>query len=118
MTGATFILIYKKPADAAATAEALKFFAWAYAKGGKMAEDLDYVPMPAKVVTDSREDVVDRHQGRRRQAAVLADELRTKVPRCARDDSIAVGMTTRLSSRAIARDLESAERMLECPKRH
>ncbi len=52
MTAATWILVYKKPADPAATAEALKFFAWCYAKGGKMAEDLDYVPMPANVVKD------------------------------------------------------------------
>ena len=52
MTAATWILLYKKPQDAAATGEALKFFAWSYAKGGKMAEELDYVPMPAKVVTD------------------------------------------------------------------
>jgi phosphate transport system substrate-binding protein len=52
MTAATWILVYKKPQDAAATAEALKFFAWSYGKGGKMAEDLDYVPMPAKVVRD------------------------------------------------------------------
>ena len=52
MTAATWILLYKKPADAAATGEALKFFAWSYAKGGKMAESLDYVPMPSKVVTD------------------------------------------------------------------
>ena len=28
----------------------LRFFNWAYAKGGKMAEELDYVPMPANVV--------------------------------------------------------------------
>ena len=46
MTAATWILIYKQPQDPAATSEALKFFAWAYAKGGKMAEELDYVPMP------------------------------------------------------------------------
>ena len=52
MTAATWILIYKKPADAAATAEALKFFDWAYRNGGKMAESLDYVPMPANVVKD------------------------------------------------------------------
>jgi phosphate transport system substrate-binding protein len=51
MTAATFILIPKQPQDTAATAEALKFFAWAYAKGAKMAEELDYVPMPSKVVT-------------------------------------------------------------------
>jgi phosphate transport system substrate-binding protein len=52
MTGATWILIYKKPADPAAATEALKFFAWAYAKGGDMAKTLDYVPMPANVVAD------------------------------------------------------------------
>jgi phosphate transport system substrate-binding protein len=51
ISGATFILIHKQPQDPAAAHEALKFFAWAYAKGGKMAEDLDYVPLPAKVVT-------------------------------------------------------------------
>jgi phosphate transport system substrate-binding protein len=51
MTAATFILIHKQPKDPAAAAEALKFFAWAYAKGQKMAEELDYVPMPAAVVT-------------------------------------------------------------------
>ncbi len=50
ISGATFILIHKQPQDPAAAGEALKFFAWAYAKGGKMAEDLDYVPLPAKVV--------------------------------------------------------------------
>ena len=51
IAGATFILIHKQPKEPAAAAEALKFFAWGYAKGGKMAEELDYVPMPAAVVT-------------------------------------------------------------------
>jgi phosphate transport system substrate-binding protein len=51
IAGATFILIHKKPQKPADAAEALKFFAWAYTKGGKMAEELDYVPMPAKIVT-------------------------------------------------------------------
>ncbi len=37
-------------ADSAAAAAALKFFAWAYAKGDKMADELDYVPMPKTVV--------------------------------------------------------------------
>jgi phosphate transport system substrate-binding protein len=50
IAGATFILMHKKAEKAADSAEALKFFAWAYAKGDKMAEDLDYVPMPDKVV--------------------------------------------------------------------
>ena len=50
LAGATFILMHKQPKDTAAAAEALKFFAWAYAKGDKMAEELDYVPMPDTVV--------------------------------------------------------------------
>ena len=59
IAGATFILIHKKPADPAATAEALKFFDWAYKKGGKMAEELDYVPMPAPVVSAIRKEWTD-----------------------------------------------------------
>jgi len=50
IAGATFILVPKEPKDAAATSEALKFFAWAYKNGGKMAESLDYIPMPDSVV--------------------------------------------------------------------
>jgi len=42
--------MYKEPADKAASNEALKFFAWAYKNGGKLANDLDYVPMPKPVV--------------------------------------------------------------------
>ena len=38
--------MYKKPQDVAACTAALKFFAWAYEKGDKMADDLDYIPMP------------------------------------------------------------------------
>jgi len=52
MTAATFILVYKKPADPAATAEALKFFNWAYAEGDDMASQLAYIPMPDPVVKD------------------------------------------------------------------
>ena len=51
IAGATFILIPKQPPDPQAATEALKFFAWAYANGGQMAEALDYVPMPQPVVT-------------------------------------------------------------------
>ncbi len=50
ITASTFILLYKDPSDKAATAEAVKFFTWGFEKGGKMAEDLDYIPMPAAVV--------------------------------------------------------------------
>ena len=28
----------------------MKFFSWAYDKGGKMAEELDFVPLPRSVV--------------------------------------------------------------------
>jgi phosphate transport system substrate-binding protein len=50
ITGASFILVYKQPTDAAAVGEALKFFAWAYSEGGPMAAALDYVPLPAALV--------------------------------------------------------------------
>ena len=50
ITAATFILMYGEPVDKAASAEALKFFAWAFEKGDKMAEELDYIPMPKPVV--------------------------------------------------------------------
>jgi phosphate transport system substrate-binding protein len=49
ITGATFILMHKaqdKPEKAAAS---LKFFEWAYKNGDKVADDLDYVPMPDSV---------------------------------------------------------------------
>lgn len=50
ITAATFILIPKQPQDPAAAAEALKFFSWAFAKGAKAAEELDYIPLPDAVV--------------------------------------------------------------------
>ncbi|PZA11369.1 phosphate ABC transporter substrate-binding protein PstS [Rhodopseudomonas palustris] len=50
ITAATFILMHKEPVDKAASAEALKFFKWAFTKGDKAAEALDYIPMPEPVV--------------------------------------------------------------------
>ena len=50
ITGATFILMHKVQDNPGQAQEVFKFFAWAYANGGKMAEDLVYVPMPASVV--------------------------------------------------------------------
>jgi phosphate transport system substrate-binding protein len=46
ITGASFILMYKDPANKANSAEVLKFFDFAFKEGKKMAADLDYVPMP------------------------------------------------------------------------
>ncbi len=50
LTAATFILMHKQPVDKAAAAEAIKFFKWSFEKGDKMAEELDYIPMPDSVV--------------------------------------------------------------------
>ena len=50
ITAATFILMHKQPTNKADADSALKFFAWAFDKGDKMAEDLDYIPMPDNVV--------------------------------------------------------------------
>jgi phosphate transport system substrate-binding protein len=50
ITASTFILMYREPEDKAASAEAIKFFKWAFANGSKMAEELDYIPMPDAVV--------------------------------------------------------------------
>jgi len=50
ISGATFIIMHlvsQKPDEAK---EAIKFFGWALDKGDKMAEELDYVPMPSTVV--------------------------------------------------------------------
>ena len=51
IAGATFIMMHKTPQDVANSTEALKFFDWAYTKGGTAAAELDYVPMPANVIT-------------------------------------------------------------------
>lgn len=50
ITGASFILMHKNPADANKAAEVLKFFDWSYKNGGAMATELDYVAMPPPVV--------------------------------------------------------------------
>ena len=55
ITGATFILVHKSPEKVENTQEVLKFFDWAYSNGSKMAADLDYIPLPAKVVTMIRD---------------------------------------------------------------
>ena len=50
IVASTFILMQKDGADKAASGVAVKFFKWAFANGGKMAEELDYIPMPDPVV--------------------------------------------------------------------
>jgi phosphate transport system substrate-binding protein len=50
IVASTFILMQKDSADKAASAEAVKFFKWAFVNGDKMAEELDYIPIPDSVV--------------------------------------------------------------------
>jgi phosphate transport system substrate-binding protein len=50
IAGATFILMHRTQDKPGNAREVLKFFSWAYSKGDGMAEQLDYVPMPDKVV--------------------------------------------------------------------
>jgi len=50
ISGATFILMHKVQEKPETGKEVLKFFEWAYAKGDKLATDLDYVPLPDNVV--------------------------------------------------------------------
>ena len=49
ITGATFILLHKQVKDPQRAKEVINFFDWAYHNGDKMAEQLEYVPMPEKV---------------------------------------------------------------------
>jgi phosphate transport system substrate-binding protein len=49
ITGATFILMHEAQAKPASAAATLKFFDWAYRNGDQVADDLDYVAMPATV---------------------------------------------------------------------
>jgi len=53
ITGASFILMHttQAQAQAADAREVLKFFDWSFQNGQRMASDLDYVPMPDKVVS-------------------------------------------------------------------
>lgn len=51
---ASFILMYKDPANVAESNEVLKFFDWAFKNGQKMALELDYVPMPDSVTREIR----------------------------------------------------------------
>ncbi|HEU0233588.1 MAG TPA: phosphate ABC transporter substrate-binding protein PstS [Gallionella sp.] len=50
ISGATFVLMHKVQEKPASGKEVLKFFDWTYDKGGKLASDLDYVPLPENVV--------------------------------------------------------------------
>lgn len=46
ITGASFVLMYKEPANKSASNDVIKFFTWAFKDGQQLALDLDYVPLP------------------------------------------------------------------------
>src|SRR5690348_2233763 len=50
IVASTFILMHKESSDKATSQEAVKFFKYAFDKGAKSAEDLDYIPMPDNVI--------------------------------------------------------------------
>jgi len=52
ITGASFILIHQKQDKADTGREVLKFFDWSFKNGAKMADELDYVPIPDAVVKE------------------------------------------------------------------
>ncbi len=56
ITGATFILIYTKPADPEKAKGVTKFFDWAFVNGDKAADDLDYVALPDSLKNKIRAD--------------------------------------------------------------
>lgn len=55
VSSASFIIMYRDPADKKASAEVLKFFDWAWRNGKKDALDLDYVPLPDSLTKQIRE---------------------------------------------------------------
>ncbi len=50
ITGATFVIVHARADHPERTAAVLRFFDWAFHHGRKMADELDYVAMPDKVV--------------------------------------------------------------------
>ena len=54
---ASFIIMYKDPADKKASQDALKFFDWAFKNGKRAAEELDYVALPDSLTKQIRERV-------------------------------------------------------------
>ena len=51
ITGVSYILMHKLQPDAVKGKEVLKFFDWSFKNGAASAAELDYVPLPASVVT-------------------------------------------------------------------
>jgi phosphate transport system substrate-binding protein len=57
ITGASFALMYKQPADKAASTEVIKFFDWSFKNGKKQAAELDYVALPDALTDQIRQKI-------------------------------------------------------------
>jgi len=57
VSSASFIIMYRDPADKKASQEVIKFFDWAFKNGAKMSAELDYVHLPATLQTQIRQRV-------------------------------------------------------------
>jgi phosphate transport system substrate-binding protein len=68
IVGATFILVHKTQANAAAGKQVLKFFDWAYRNGDATAGQLDYIPLPAAVKDQIRKATWSQIRGPNGQA--------------------------------------------------
>ena len=51
IAASTFVMMHKVQDKPTSATEVLKFFAWSFAKGGDLAENLDYVPLPPALVS-------------------------------------------------------------------
>jgi phosphate transport system substrate-binding protein len=57
VSSASFIIMYRDPADKRASQEVIKFFDWAFKNGAKMSAELDYVHLPATLQNQIRQRV-------------------------------------------------------------
>jgi phosphate transport system substrate-binding protein len=57
VSSASFIIMYKEPADKKASQEVIKFFDWSFRNGAKMSEELDYVHLPVALQNQIRQRV-------------------------------------------------------------
>ena len=57
VTTASFIIMYKDPADKKASQEVIKFFDWAFKNGAKLSAELDYVHLPESLQSQIRSKV-------------------------------------------------------------
>jgi phosphate transport system substrate-binding protein len=57
ISSASFIIMYKDPADKKSSQEVTKFFDWAFRNGQGLARELDYVPLPDTLTQQIRDRV-------------------------------------------------------------